>query len=144
MTFYAVISDVNYEIRQVMVTSENPFVDESIYGDNVFLKEMQEITNDPLSVYYSMVGDVFLPKTSLPISVDTLTIPADSVSLVTITVPTVCPNNLPDTVVATHSDGRSWESSDGTFELSFAYPGTHTITFTGRNYLPVTITIEVV
>jgi len=144
MKFYAVISDVNYEIRQVMVTSENPFVDESIYGDNVFLKEMPEITNDPLSVYYSMVGDVFLPKTPLPISVDTLTIPADSVSIVTITVPTVCPNNLPDTVVATHSDGQSWESSDGTFELSFVYTGTHTITFTGRNYLPVTITIEAV
>lgn len=140
MTFYAVISNVNYEIRQVMETSENPFVDVSIYGDNVFLKEMTEITDEPLSVYYSMGGDVFLPKTSLPISVDTLTIPADS--LVIITVPTVCPNNLPITVSA-QVFGETIETDDGIFELSFPDVGTYKIELTGRNYLPATVEIEV-
>lgn len=134
-----VIIDQNGTINLKCTTDDSSNVNCSEW--ETFKEVSEEVFTIADQCYVDISNDTILQKPLLPASAGALTVSANG--LVTITVPTTCPNGFP-IGVNVEIEGEEFTVEDGEIQIPFADPGTYEITVSGRNYLPVTLTVEVV
>lgn len=99
-------------------------------------------TVDQAGYYYNTAAEALTLKPSIPVSADKTNLLANGTDTATVTLPTKDPNG---NAIGVHINwiGDDLDDSTGTLTVTAVEAGTYAVTFSGLNYLPVTLTFTV-